>query len=293
MLVRGNEAYNTGTDPGYCCGSGVLIKGYVVDAIVEYNYVHDVKGASIFVNSNETNHFGNGPTNVHIRHNIVTNSTQNGAILVYDGSGGNDPKDLKIYGNVVYNSTVNSGLLLHGGLVGSINLLVYNNTFYNAAVTVENSSANFTTFEFKNNIASYASGAPLSDAGRKITAHSNNIFFRSSGTLVSSGGTNYTAANLSNYELSGSGANPAFRNTASLPTGFTGVYPVLTPNADGLSLQAGSAGLNTGAPLVAAYATSINSVARPASGGWDIGAYEGGTVTGTVPSPPTNVRIVK
>ncbi len=65
---------------------------------------------------------------------------------------------------------------------------------------------------------------------------------------------NYTAANLGNYEPSGSGANPAFRNTASLPTGFTGTYPGLTPNTDGLSLQAGSVGLNTGAPLVASYA---------------------------------------
>ncbi len=125
MLVRGNESYNTGTDR-ICCGAGILIKGYIADAVVEYNHVHDVKGASIFVNSNETNHFGNGPTNIHIRDNIVTNATQNGAILVYDGSGGNDPKDLKIYGNIIYNSTVNAGLLLHSTLVGPISLLVCN-----------------------------------------------------------------------------------------------------------------------------------------------------------------------
>ena len=38
------------------------MKGYVVDAIVEYNYVHNTKGAMLFVNGNQTNHYGVGPT---------------------------------------------------------------------------------------------------------------------------------------------------------------------------------------------------------------------------------------
>jgi hypothetical protein len=294
LLVRGNEAYATGQDPGYCCGSGILIKGYVVDAIVEYNYVHDVKGGSIFVNSNESRHYGNGPTNVHIRHNLVTNSTGNGAILVYDGSGGSDPKDLKIYGNIVFNSTVNAGLLLHGSLVGSINLQAYNNTFFNAPVRIENSSANFTVFEFKNNIVYYPSGTPLTDAGRKITSHSNNLFYRTSGTLVSSGGTSYTASNLASYEPSATSANPSFKNTSNLPNGFTGSFPsTLMPNSDGLSLSPGSPALNTGVALGAAYVTSINSVSRPAGGAWDIGAYEAGVGSTTPPAAATNVRITK
>ena len=294
MLVRGNEAYDTGTDPGYCCGSGILIKGYVEDAIVEYNYVHDVKGASIFVNSNETNHFGNGPTNIHLRHNILTNSTQNGAILVYDGSGGNDPKSLEVYGNIIYNSTVNSGLLLHGGLVGSISLRVYNNTFYNAPVTIENSSANYTNFEFSNNIVSYPSGLPLSDNGQKITAHSGNLFYRSSGTLVRSGGTNYSASNLSSYESSASSANPIFNDTAALPTGFSGTFgSTLAPSPTGLGLQVGSPAIDAGQILSAQYATSINSVMRPAGDGWDIGAYESGSGGGFAvrPNPPTSLVV--
>ncbi len=294
ILVRGNEAYGTGTDPGYCCGSGILIKGYVEDAIVEYNYVHDVKGASVFVNSNETNHFGNGPTNIHLRHNILTNSTQNGAILVFDGSGGNDPKSLEIYGNIIYNSTVNAGLLLHGGLVGSISLRVYNNTFFNAPVTVENSSANYTNFEFSNNIVAYPSGLPFSDGGQKVTAHSNNLFYRSSGTLVRSGGTNYSASNLSNYESSASSANPLFKNTSVLPTGFTGTFgSSLAPSSDGLSLQSGSPAINGGALLGTQYATSINTVMRPAGGGWDNGAYEAGNGggQGARPNPPTDLQV--
>jgi hypothetical protein len=294
LLVRGNEAYGTGQDPGYCCGSGILIKGYVENAIVEYNYIHDVKGASIFVNSNESNHFGNGPTNVHLRHNILTNSTQNGAILVYDGSGGNDPKSLEIYGNIIYNSTVNAGLLLHGGLVGSISLRVYNNTFHNAPVRVENSSANYSNFEFSNNIVSFPSGLPLSDAGRKITTHSNNLFYRSSGTLVTSGGTSYSASTLNNYESSASSANPLFKSTSALPTGFSGAFgSSLAPSSDGLSLQNGSPAINGGRPLGNQYAMSINSVMRPAGSAWDIGAYEAGNGVGQEvrPNPPVDLQV--
>jgi len=292
MLVRGNEVYNTGQDPGYCCGSGVLIKGYVVDATVEYNYVHNVKGASIFVNSNESNHFGNGPSNIHIRHNIVTNTTQNGAILVYDGSGGTDPKDLKIYGNIVYNSTVNAGLLLHGNLNGAISLRVYNNTFYNAPVHVESSGANYTTFEFKNNIVYYTGGVPFTDPGQKVTSHSNNIF-SGSGTVVTSGGANYTASNVTTYEASASGANPLFKNAASLPVGFSGAYGInLAPSTDGLSVQAASFAVDRGAILVSPYNGSINSLTRSAATGWDIGAYESGSGGGEAPLAPTNLRIV-
>jgi hypothetical protein len=291
ITVRNSEAYNTGQDPGYCCGAGIAVKGFVEDATIEYNYVHNVKGASIFVNSNQTNHFGTGPTNVHIRYNIVTNSTQNGAILVYDGSGGNDPKDLKIYGNIIYNSTANGGLVLHNNLVGSLKVLVYNNTFYNAAVIVENSSATFTTLEFKNNIVQYAGGVPLTDSARKITSHSNNIYSGGGGTVVSAGGTSYSASNLSTYEPTASPANPMFKNAAALPTGFNGSFGVnLAPNVDGLSLLAGSPGIDHGVALATTYAGAINTVARPGGGVWDIGAYEAGGL-GAPPSAPTNLRI--
>jgi hypothetical protein len=294
IVVRGNEVYNTGQDPQYCCGSGILVKGYVVDATVEYNYVHNVKGASIFINSNETRHYGNGPTNIHVRYNLVTNATANGAVLVYDGSGGTDPKDLKIYGNIIFNSTVNGGLLFNSNLVGTLNVRVYNNTFYNAPVRIENSNATFATFEFKNNIVSYTGGVPFSDAGGKVTAHSNNIYYRGSSTLVSSRGVNYTQATLGTYETTASSNNPLFKNTAALPTGFTGVFGSnLTPNADGLSLQAGSVGVDRGVAIAAPYDGSINSVIRATAGAWDLGAYEAGAATVRPPTPPVNLRIIR
>jgi len=293
MLVRGNEVYDTGTDPDYFTGEGIVVKGYVVDAIIEYNHLHDTDGTGIMINSNETNHFGTGPKNIHIRYNIVTNSTPNGAILIYDKGAGNDPKDVKIYGNIVHNSTVNGGLLVHSRLVGTVDLQVFNNTFYNAPVIVENSSAQFRTFEFRNNLLSYASGTPLTDPGRKITAHSDNLFYRSGGgTLVTSGSASYTSSTLGSYEASAISASPAFKNTVAIPTGFSGTYPSsLAPDKDGLSLQAGSVALNAATTLPATYAGSINSVTRPATGDWDLGAYESGSGAVVRPLPPTDVQI--
>jgi hypothetical protein len=278
LLVRGNEVYGTGADPDYCCGAGILIKGFVVDATIERNYVHDVKGASIFVNGNETNHFGTGPTNVHIRHNIVTNSTRNGAILIYDGSGGNDPKDLKIYGNIVYNSTVNGGLVLHRRLAGRIHLHVANNTFLNAPVRIQNSRARFDSFEFRNNIISFSDGLPLSDPGGKVTVHTNNLYHRARGaTLVQSRGRSFTAANLTKYESSAIGADPLFNDSRDVPTGFLGTHGSdLAPNASGLDLRSDSPARDAGATLAPIFGTSINNVTRPGDR-WDLGAYEATT----------------
>lgn len=292
ITVRGNEAYNTGQDPDYCCGAGILIKGFVQDAYVENNYVHDVKGASAFINSTEPNHFGTGPTNIHLRYNVFTNSTVNGAIRLYDGADSSDPKDVKIYGNLVYNSTVNGGVLLGTDLHNNIlNVLIYNNTFFNAPVMVDDLGlATITALDFRNNIVYFAGGAPLTDVARKITSHSNNVYFRSSGTLVSSGGTSYTSGNLSTYEPSASAADPLFKNGSSLPTGFSGSFGVsLAPNTDGLSLRAGSIGIDHGIALSSPYASAINTVPRPAGAGWDVGAYEAGV--GAPPTAPTGLRI--
>ena len=287
ITVRNSEAYNTGQDPDYCCGADILVKGYVQDATIENNYIHDVKGASLFINSNETNHFpGVGPTNIHFRYNIVTNATVNGAIRIYDGSGG-DPKDIKIYGNLVYNSTVNGGFLIDSDLKSPLSLLLYNNTFFNAPVIINNNSATVTTFEFRNNVIHYTAGVPVTDTPRQITAHSNNIYYRGSGTVVKSGATNYSSSNLSSYESSASSVDPLFKDTATLPNGFKVVGAGLTPNSDGFSLQATSFGVDHGATLASPYNGSINAVTRPVGGGSDIGAYE---LSGA-PSAPTNLRI--
>jgi hypothetical protein len=292
--VRGCVVYNTGQDPDYGAGAGIIVKGFVQDATVENCFVHDTKGAALFINGNETKHYpGIGPTNIHIRNNILTCTSGHGAIRIYDGQSGKDPKDLKIYGNLVYNSASSGGLYIGGDLGNTLRVLMYNNTFYNAPITINNNSATFVVFEFKNNICYHPNGTPFLDAQNKVTAHSNNIFYRSSGTLVSAGGTSYTASNLASYESSASSANPLLRNTASLPTGFVGVYgSSLAPNNDGMSLQPGSPGLDNGATLGSGFAGSVNSVLRPAGVRWDIGAYEFGS-SAQKPLAPSNLRIVE
>lgn len=290
VVVRGNTVYNTGQDPDYGAGSGIIVKGRVIDATVENNYVRATKGAGIFINGNETNHFGFGPKNIHVRYNIVNVNTIHGSIRLYDGGSGPDPKEVSIYGNVVYNNVLNGGLLLGSDLGGSNTLRVFNNTFYNAPVIISNSSASFPVFEFRNNIIHYTRGVPMTENG-KLTAHSNNIYY-GSGTLVRSAGTNYSAGSLGSYEPSALAADPLFVNPSALPTGFQGVYgSTLAPNTAGLALQQTSPGIDSGVALASPYNKSIDSATRPIGNGTDIGAYEG---SGQAPSPlpaPTNLRV--
>jgi hypothetical protein len=275
MTVRGCEVYNTGQDPDFDGGSGIMAKGYVQDAVIEYNYVHDTKGPLLFLCSNQTNHFGVGLVNIHLRYNLLHSSTNQGSIRLYSTTSGSDPKDAKIYGNLAFNSS--SGFYLGPDVGNTVSLLVYNNTFYNAKVLIDNSRAKFTVFEFKNNLMSHNGVVTLTDNYGRIVVHSNNLFYRSDGgTLVHSNGLNYSASNLiQSYEPSALVSNPLFKNVANLPSGFAGSYGTnLAPNNDGLSLRLGSPGINTGVTLSSTFDNSINSIVRPAGGGWDLGAYE-------------------
>lgn len=246
ITVRGCEVYNSGQDPDYGAGSGICIKGYVVDAYIEYNYIHDVKASGLFINSNETRHYpGTGPENIHLRYNIVGNNTPHGAIKLHDGRSGSDPKDVKIYGNIIYGDPVNLGLVMLRSLANKNSIRVYNNTFYNAPVIIDCPSASFDVFEFRNNAAFYGGGTPIIGVDR-FTAYSNNMTDK-----------------------------PVFKNPSELPTGFTGTYGInLVPNTDGLSLPDNSPGIDGGVTLADTYKSSINTVLRPEGAGWDIGAYE-------------------
>ena len=293
ILVRNNEVYNTGQDPTYGAGSGIIVKGFVVNAIVEFNYVHDTNAAGIFLNGNETNHFpGVGMSGIHIRYNLVNTPVQpnQGNIRIYDTNGG-DPKQVDIYGNLILANTVTGGLSNDSNR-NTLNLRVYNNTFFNSFVKFTNTT-DMASVEFNNNIIYYTNGVPFSARSGVVTSHSNNIYYRGSGTLVYLGGASYDAGSLGSYEATGSGTNPLFKNMANLPTGFIGSVGSLTPNTDGLSLEGSSTGVNNGTSLPTPYNGSINSLTRPLGGTWDIGAYEfyiGGDLI--PPNPPTNLRVL-
>lgn len=276
IIVRGCEVYNTGQDPDYGAGAGIIVKGYVQDAVIEYNYVHDAKGALMFVNGNENRHYGVGPTNIHIRYNIFNGSTPHGSIRVYDGRSGKDPKDLKIYGNLICNNTAGGGFYIGSDLGNRLTLRTYNNTFYNAPVIIAENHASVAAFEFRNNIVYYRGGVPLLDTKAQITSHSNNLFYSANRTLVRSNGIDYDASNLAKrYEPTASCDDPLLKNVSNIPTQFAGTYGFdLAPNNDGLSLNYGSPGIGRGVALGSDYAGSINSVPRSADSGWDIGAYQ-------------------
>src|SRR5262249_261689 len=205
-----------------------------------------------------------GPTNIHFRYNIVSAENIYGGIRIADAgsSGGTDPKDVKIYGNIIYSTTGKAGFLIDTDFGNTNSIVLYNNTFYNAPVTITNSTATFSTFEFKNNVVYVPGGTPITGASH-FTSSSNNLT-----------------------------TNPSFKNASNRPTGFTGTFGVnLAPNTDGLSLLSSSPAIDAGASLGSAYSGAINSVARPQGSGWDIGAYESSGGTSTAPSAPTNLRI--
>ena len=267
VTFRNNVVYNVGQDSTYGSGSPIVVKGQVTNAIVEYNYVYgpgapDQFGAGIFLDSNQTNP-GTGMSNVHVRYNIVNWNLVSGGIRLYSSS---DPssKDVSIYGNVVYNSTANGGFVINADLKGTNSIRLYNNTFYNAPITVTSSHASYSLFDVRNNIV-YGPGSTPISGSNFFTANSNNLT-----------------------------TTPSFKNTASLPTGFTGTYGVdLAPNADGLSLAAGSSAIGAGVVLGSPYNGSINSVIRPAAGPWDIGAYATSSTTSTTPpAPPTGLQVI-
>ena len=283
VVVRGCEVYGTGTDPSYTEGHGLVAKGNVKDSTFEYCYSHDVNSSAVFINGPEAGS-GPGPSNLTVRYNVLQTADNNGVIRFY----GTGTKSADVYGNVILPNEATGGLSFSGNS-GTIAARVYNNTFYNAFVDI-GSPTSTGTIEFKNNIIYELDDTPLNDPGAKITSHANNAFYRvGGGTLVNRGGTTYSSSTLGSFETTATSVNPLFKNTANLPTGFTGTYgTTLAPNNDGLSLQTSSPVQNVAAVLAAPFNGSINSVMRPSGSGWDIGAYQ--QASGASVTPPAQVK---
>ncbi len=258
ILVSGCEVYHTGQDPTYSEGHGIVVKGWVYQATLENNYIHNVNSSAVFVSGPENNGTQRGADNLHIRNNILTTQDNNGIIRLYKKGA----KDVKVYGNILFDNDQTGGLNL-GNNSGTLDLLVYNNTFYNTFVDLGSHASNVNSFEFKNNIVQYASNQ-LRNAGA-IQSQSHNL-------LVSS--------------------NPGFTNPNNKPSGFLGSPGTdLRPNADGFSLTSTSSAVDAGTALASAYAGSINSLSRPQGSAWDIGAYERSAAPSNQP-PTANAQSV-
>jgi len=270
VVVRGCEVYDTGNDPSYSEGHGLMFKANVKNSVFEYCYAHDVNSSAVFINGPESGS-GTGPTGCVIRYCVLQTADNNGVIRFY----GTGTKACDIYGNIVLENETTGGLSLSGNS-GTITANIYNNTFFNAFVDLGNPGGSG-TINFRNNIVYELDDVCLTDSGGDLDTHSHNLFYRANGgALVSAGGSTYNAGNISSWESTAQTADPLFKNTSNLPDGYSGNFGSdLAPNKDGLSPQAASPALNTGVTLGVAYSGAINSAARPVGAAWDRGAYEG------------------
>jgi hypothetical protein len=277
VLVRGNEIYNTGTDPNYA-GSALPLKNHVVNVVVEYNNIHNpTRGIGMGISTHPESGFI-GPENAVIRHNIIRESEHCG--IFFQGGGA---KSVDIYGNLIIENRY-EGIRLALSLSDSLAVRIYNNTFYHNyesewshELRIESNSADISVLEVQNNVFHAASTTRcLGDDDGDITAHSNNIYYRpGGGTLVTANGDSYTASNISSWEPTALTGDPLLKDPSDLPSGFTGTYGVdMEPDSDGLNITVGSSAKDYGISLGSAYNSSINSVTRPSGVGWDVGAYE-------------------
>jgi hypothetical protein len=177
---------------------------------------------------------------------------------------------------------------------------IFNNTLFENAyheIAIQSSSASFPILEIKNNvICALPANYGISDAsGDRITAHGHNLFCPAGAAdLVRDGSSRYAANDLGSWESTALAADPQLKDPANLPGGFTGTFGQdLRPDTDGLALSSSSPGIDQGAALDPAFASSINSVARPGGAAWDVGAYEQGDPPPTAPSAPTGLRVVE
>jgi predicted heme/steroid binding protein len=280
VLVRGNEVWNAGTDPSYG-GSSIAVKNHVIDAVIEYNSIHDpARGIGIGVSTHESGF--TGPENLIIRHNIIRGSKHTGIYIQDFGD-----KSVEIVGNIIAESA-NEAIRLTGDLTGRVRFGIYNNTLVNnfagsqwsQQIRILCKDATVEALEIKNNLiySSHRTRCILDDHGM-VTAHEGNLYYREDGgTLVIADGDSYDASNVTVWEPSAVVQAPGLGDIDALPSGFTGTFGHdLRPDRDGLAIASGSPARDAGVSLGSPYATSINSVIRPAGPGWDIGAYERGT----------------
>jgi hypothetical protein len=285
VVIRGCDIYGAGEDPD-SDGHGIALKNHVISALVEYNTIHDVAGGGIHLTNHDEAGFM-GPENAVIRYNIITNTggRSSGAGVRISEMG---DRSADIYGNLMAGNG-NSGISISWQVGGAMTVRIYNNTLVrncqsagDREILVQSNTADIRALEITNNILfSSDTISSIIDEDGSISAHFNNLYFRAGGgRLVSSAGTSYEAAAITDWEPTALAADPLLEDPAAVPTGFVGEIGVnARPNTEGLGIREDSPARDSAMALDAAYGGSINSVVRPEGAGWDRGAYEYGELT--------------
>lgn len=287
VRIHDNTVYENHQD-------GIDINGSYIS--VYRNYVHDniySNWASYHPDGMSCNGVADGFTgcpHTLVYQNTFSNQTQN---IYFQGNGtAADNQDIWIFDNVVFNTTTSStGVAMASATAAQIILgvgqyaYIFNNTIggpcqYFGILLGDGSGANdssdaFTNVTIENNIITGALYyAVWTYPSSNVTAMDYNLYYGNY-AMVRWGTTSYTTlASLQSgtgMETHGQSSNPLL-NAFPTPTLQTGSPAI-------------GAGLNLTSLGIPALDTDKAGTARPASGVWDMGAYE----YGSKPSPPTNL----
>ncbi|MFA5961159.1 MAG: right-handed parallel beta-helix repeat-containing protein [Parcubacteria group bacterium] len=195
VSVRGNNVHDCGTRPTYTNangtygngGVGVLVANNADNVTVEFNSIRDNGMTGIWERTSPEAAAGS-PDNLIIRNNLIYENTGSGFStqigLVHS-------LNANIYSNIFYN---NAGIDLEvsNGEYEASTFDIYNNTIYNTVSATSygivsffqysNAMANYPIVNFKNNIIYSNNAIGVYDHLTKITAHSNNLIYRASGS---------------------------------------------------------------------------------------------------------------
>lgn len=297
VLIRNCTVYDTGKCTDEQARFNIEVVNDSRNVTVEFCNLYNspTQGFYYRVSPNWEGNVDNPPSGGIFRYNIVYNG---GSGLVTNNQRGLSGMTLDVYSNIFYNNTLWNVEIDDGQSdsypSGVFNF--YNNTFLNTASTTNygdiaicpyNMQDVVPTVNFKNNIVSVGNIRPIFDRVSGIATRTNNLLYRSSGTVLARVGasTDYTSADIATWvgDSSTQTASPAF-SAGTLPTGFTGTYGSnMVPKTDYFQLTVDSPAKDAGATL-ASYTGSINGaglatpIVRPLGAAFDIGAYEYGTV---------------
>lgn len=242
--------------------NGLTWTGHAGNCVLEYCYFYRVMSLVPTIHG-QTIQLSNAPmSGIEIRYNIAID-TAGTAFVAMLGSSGLNYSDIHIYDNIIWTSDKVTYTFSPGGVYGAaatnqVNILVYNNTWYNVR-----------------NANSWLAGSSVSGNEQR-----NNVYVNCYHQYPNLGTTS-----TNNFYYGPTGGN--------IPSGEVGQVngtrmPVISPPSD-FRLTSNSEAIGKGIPLGSQYAQDFAGIIRPLGSAWDIGAF---AASGISISPPANLRIV-